>query len=190
MQKLPFIRILASKISFSFDMKCTNMVSLDDVLVNANNIPIMIEKEFTVECCVRCHHVYQSKWEAKVNGELKACHETRPGALVEDKYAMVLKHKDVTVGHVPKFLSKKTTYFCFYLKHGGDLLVKIIGKKQFSKDLPDGEMELPALYISNSTNLVMHSKLSGLVSDAIKTYSDAKSKALETKDEPKKKKNK
>ena len=85
---------------------------------------------------------------------------------------------------------QKTTYFCFYLKHGGDLLVKIIGKKQFSKDLPDGEMELPALYISNSTNLVMHSKLSGLVSDAIKTYSDAKSKALETKDEPKKKKNK
>ena len=63
----------------------------------------MTEKELTVECCVRCHHGYQSKWGPKVDTELKACHETRPSALVEDKYAMTLKHKDVTVGHVPKF---------------------------------------------------------------------------------------
>ena len=53
-----------------------------------------------------CRHVYQSKWEAEVDSELKACHQTRPGAFVEDKYAMALNHKDVTigVGHVPKFL--------------------------------------------------------------------------------------
>ena len=50
-------------------------------------------------------------------------------------------------------------------------------------------MELPALYVFKSTNLVMHSKLSDLVSDATKTYNDANSKTLETKDEPKKKKN-
>ena len=50
-------------------------------------------------------------------------------------------------------------------------------------------MELPALYVFKSTNLVMHSKLSDLVSDAMKTYNDANSKTLETKDEPKKKKN-
>ena len=128
MQKLPFIQILAQKINFSFDLKCTNMEKM-------LNIPIMIEKEFTVERCVRGHHVYKSKWEAKVDSELKACHEIRLGALTEDKYAMALKHKDVTVGHVPKFLSK-ITYF--YLKHGRNLLVKIIGKKQFSKDLTQG----------------------------------------------------
>ena len=138
------------------------------------NIPIMIEKEFTVERCVRGHHVYKSKWEAKVDSELKACHETRLGALTEDKYAMALKHKDVTVGHVPKFLSK-ITYF--YLKHGRNLQVKIIGKKQFSN-------------VFKSTNLAVHSKLPGLVSDAMKKYNDAKSKTLETKDKPKKKKSK
>ena len=77
-----------------------------------------------------------------------------------------MKDKDVTVEHVPKFLSK-ITYF--YLKHGGDILVKIIGKKQFSKDLPQGGMELPVLYVFKSTNLVMHSKLPGFVSDAMKT---------------------
>ena len=40
-------------------------------------------------------------------------------------------------------------------------------------------MELPALYVFKSGNLVMHS---GLVSDAMKAYNDAKSKILETKD--------
>ena len=43
---LPFIRILASKINFSFDIKCTSIKSLEDLLLNANDIPIMIEKEF------------------------------------------------------------------------------------------------------------------------------------------------
>ena len=36
----------------------------------------------------------------------------------------------------------------------------------------------------------MHLKLPGLVSDAMKTYNNAKSKTLETKDNPKKKKKK
>ena len=114
MQKALFIWIHASKINFSFDMKYTNVEILEDLLVNANNILIMIEKEFIVECSIRGNHIYQSKLEAKVDSELKVYHETKPGALVEDKYAMVLKHKDVTVGHVSKFLSKRTY---FYLKH-------------------------------------------------------------------------
>ena len=35
-----------------------------------------------------------------------ANHETRPGALVQEKYAIALKYNDLTVGHVPKSLSK------------------------------------------------------------------------------------
>ena len=64
----------------------------------------MIEKDFAVECCVGAHHVYQRKWAAKVYSKLRACHEIRPSALVKDKYAMALKHKDVTVEHVQKFI--------------------------------------------------------------------------------------
>ena len=66
-------------------MKCTNMESLEDLLLNANDIPIMIKKELVVEYWVRLHHVYQSKWETKVKSELKACQKTRPSVLVEDK---------------------------------------------------------------------------------------------------------
>ena len=42
------------------------MESLEDLLLNANDIPI-IEQDFLVEFCLRGHHVYQSKWEAKVD---------------------------------------------------------------------------------------------------------------------------
>ena len=42
---------------------------------------------------------------------------------------MELKHKDVNVEHVQKF-SWKIRYF--YVKHESDLLLKIIGKKEFS----------------------------------------------------------
>ena len=61
--------------------------------------------------------------------------------------------------------------------------------KQFSKDLPQWRMELPTLYVFQSTNLVMYSKLPGLVSVTVKTCNDAKSKTSEQKDKPKKKKN-
>ena len=57
------------------------MKSLEVLLLNAKDIPILVEREFTVECCVRGHHVYQKEWEA-----------------------------DTEVGHIPKFLSK-ITYF-------------------------------------------------------------------------------
>ena len=108
-------------------------------------------------------------------------YETRPGALVQNKFAIALKQKDVIVGHIPKFLSK-ITYF--YLKHGGDLLVEIIGKRQYSRDLPQGGMELPALYVFKTANLEMHLQLPSLARKAMKTYNDAKTKAM---DKPKKK---
>ena len=157
------------------------MESLEVLLLNAKDIPILVEREFTVESCVRGHHVYQKEWEAEIGSKLTAQYKTRPGALVQDKYAIALKQKDVTVGHIPKFLSK-ITYF--YLKHGGDLLVEIIGKRKYSRDLPQGGMELPALYVFKTTNLEMHLQLSSLARKAMKTYNDTKTKAM---DKPKKK---
>ena len=48
-------------------------------------------------------------------------------------------------------------------------------------------IELPALCVFKSANLVMHSKSLVLVCDTMKTYNNAKSKTLEKKDIPKKK---
>lgn len=57
--------------------------------------------------------------DAKIGSESKAIHETRPGAIELFKYAMVVRFNDVTVGHVPKFLSKKTS---FYIREEGKVL--------------------------------------------------------------------
>ena len=152
-------------------------------ILNAKDILILAEREFTVECCGRGHHVYQKESEAEIGSKLTAQYETRPGALVQDKYAIALKQKDVIVGHIPKFLSK-ITYF--NLKHGGHLLVEIIRKRQYSKDLPQGGMELPALYVFKTTNLEMHLQLPSLSKQAMKTYNDAKTKAM---GKPKKRQN-
>ena len=46
-------------------------------------MPLIIEKTFTVECCVRCRHVYQIEWDAKIRRELKANHKTRSDAIVQ-----------------------------------------------------------------------------------------------------------
>ena len=150
------------------------MESLEVLLLNVKDIPILVEREFTVECCVRGHHVYQKEWEAEIGSKLTAQYETWTGALA-------LKQKEVIVGHILKFLSK-ITYF--YLKHGGDLLVEINGKRQYSRDLPQGGMELPALHVFKTTNLEMHLQLPSLARKAMKTYNDAKTKAM---DKPKKK---
>ena len=98
---------------------------------------------------------------------------------------MALKYNHVTVAHVPKFLSKLTY---FYLKHGGDLLVNIIGERRFSHDLNRGGLELPATYSSKSTNMGMHSKLLILTGEAMEVYNKAnKAKSeLNTKQQKKK----
>ena len=77
-------------------------------MLKADEIPIIIEKELTVKCCVRGHRVYQIEWDAKIGSKLKASHETAPGTLGKNKYAMALKYNDVTVEHVSKYLSKIT----------------------------------------------------------------------------------
>ena len=52
--------------------------------------------------------------------------EVRPGALVEDQYAIAFCSDGQTVEHVPKFLSKLTYFF---IKNGGGLSVKVTGEK-------------------------------------------------------------
>ena len=45
------------------------MESLTDRILRSNVIPIVIEKELEVECCVRGHHVYESNWDAKTGSK-------------------------------------------------------------------------------------------------------------------------
>ena len=145
------------------------MKSLIDQILKSDVIPIVFEKELEVECCVTGHHVYESHWDAKTGSNLKPCHEKRPSALVEDKYAMALILNDTTVGHIPKFLSKITYFF---LKLAGDLVVKITGQRRYSRDLDQGGMELPGTYVFTSTDAEMHAKPQMLVKKTMEQYNN------------------
>ena len=88
-----------------------NSSLLNSLLVKNLEIPIFVEKEFTVQCCIRGYHTCQAQWNAEVGAKLNTASDTRPAALAEDKYAIAVKHDEQTVGHVPKFLSKLTFFF-------------------------------------------------------------------------------
>ena len=90
---------------------------------------------------IRGYHTYQAQWNAEVEAKLNTAPDTRPAALVEDKYAIAVKHDEQRVGHVPKFLSKLTFFF---LKHVGKVIFKVNGPKRYSVDLKQGGMEVPA----------------------------------------------
>ena len=69
-----------------------------------------------------------------------------------DRCALVVREPfcdSVTVGHIPKFMSKLTSFF---LKHGGHIKFEITGGMKCSKDLEQGRLEIPARLTISSTN--------------------------------------
>ena len=56
-----FTSVLSDKNNLDQNMES----SIKDLLLKAEEIPILIEKEFTVECCVQGHHIYQFEWDAR-----------------------------------------------------------------------------------------------------------------------------
>ena len=76
-------------------------------------------------------------------------HEDDPQQLTGDKFTITLVNNDsVTVGHIPKLMSKPTYVF---LKHGSHIKCEITCGKRYSKDLEQDGLEIPArLTISNT----------------------------------------
>ena len=57
------------------------------------------------------YYYYQTQWNAEIVSRLTTAPETRPGALVEDKYAIAVINNGKTVGNVPKFSKKQSSSF-------------------------------------------------------------------------------
>ena len=66
-------------------------MNLTDLILECDIIPILVEKELAIECCIRGYHVYQDQ-DTKIGNTLKVSHETRVAVLVEDKYGLSLIH--------------------------------------------------------------------------------------------------
>ena len=116
-------------------------------LVKDLEIPVSAEKEFNVRCCIRGYHIYQTQWNTEIGARWATAPETRPEALVEDKYVIAVINNGEAVGHIPKFLTKLTFFF---LKNGGKLHITVTGPRRYSADLKQGGLELPADFCSTS----------------------------------------
>ena len=126
-----------------------NYFLFSSLLIKHLEIPVILEKEFTVQCCIRGYHTYQSQWNAEVGAELGAVPNTKTTALVKDKYAIAIKNGEQTVGHIPMFLSKVT--FCF-LRYDGKVSIKVKGPRRYLVDLIQGGLELPAEFTFQTFN--------------------------------------
>ena len=103
-----------------------------------------------MNCCVRGYHIFKSFWDAPIGSILSAKHEDDPQSLVHDKYATALINSEsVTVGHLPKFMSKLAHIF---VKHAGKIRCEITGSKRYSSDIEQGGLEIPAKIIFQNSN--------------------------------------
>ena len=97
------------------------------------------------------------------------CGAVRATAFVADKYAIVVKNGEQTVGHVPMFLSKLKFFF---LRNGGKVSIKVNGQKMYSVELKQGGLELPAELTFRSHNKKLFSQMQEKTLDEVKKFEE------------------
>ena len=104
--------------------------------------------EYQLQWCVRGYHIYKEEWEAAVGEELK-CEREKNNA--KDSYAVVVVSENVTVGHLPRIISR---FSALFLKRQGKISCKVLGRRRYSVDLPQGGLEIPFVNFRRSKNFV------------------------------------
>ena len=73
-------------------------------------------EEYEVMSCVRGYHIYQLIWDASI-GEMLRCKSDIHNS--HDQYAISVMKDEITVGHLPRKLSRMCSLF---LRRGGKFL--------------------------------------------------------------------
>ena len=92
---------------------------------------------FQRESMVRGYHIYGEQWEAAVGEELE-CRRERGNS--RDTYAVAVVRDDITVGHLPRKISRVSALF---IRRGGTIRCRVTGRRRYSSDLPQGGLEIP-----------------------------------------------
>ena len=121
-----------------------------------------------MNCCTHGYHIFKSFRDAPIGSILSAKLEDDLQSLVHDKYALALINSDsVTVGHLPKFMSKLAHFF---VKHAGKIRCEITGSKRYSSDLEQGGLEIPAKIIFQNSNKRIIEKMKKKLAPVIEKY--------------------
>ena len=83
----------------------------------------------------------KTTWIAAIGEELLGIRETNN---VTDRYAIAVIKDDVIIGYLPKTYSK---IFSLFIRCGGSISCKVIGRCHYSRDLPQGGLEIPCKLI-------------------------------------------
>ena len=80
-------------------MAASNALSIKDI-VSLREIPLILEKCFSMDAFVMGHHVYKETWNPSVGEELDTAMQPNN---VKEKYAVAVhqKGKQVVIGHLP-----------------------------------------------------------------------------------------
>ena len=115
---------------------------------------------FSFPSMVRRYHVYVHVWDASVAEELPCRRETDNYA---DPFAVAVIKSENIVGHVPRNIS---TVCSLFLRRGGSITCHVTGHRRYSRDLPQGGVEIPCTlvfqgnskYVEKAKNLLTASK--------------------------------
>lgn len=95
-------------------------------------------ESFETESCIQGFHIYKDIW-SPLTGEQIKC--TREDDNPRDRYAVaVVNSSTETVGHVPRCISAMCSSF---LRRGGEICCTVTGSRRYSRDLPQGGLEVP-----------------------------------------------
>ena len=98
-------------------------------------------ENFETESCIRGFHIYKENWSPLIGEQIKCVREV---ANPQDRYAVaVIKTTSFsaeTVGHIPRCISAVCSSF---LRRGGEIHCTVMGSRRYSRDLPQGGLEVP-----------------------------------------------
>ena len=95
---------------------------------------------YETDSCVRGFHIYQDIWTPVIGEELLC---EREEGNPNDRYAVPVLNVSMVVGHVARHISTLCNVF---LRRGGSISCIITGRRLYSRDLPQGGMEIPCKY--------------------------------------------
>ena len=95
---------------------------------------------FFLESMVRGYHVYKDIWHSQLNEQLD-CERERHN--IHDLFAVSIKKGGNIVDHLPRSIS--TACYAFLGKLQSSITCIIVGSQRYSRDLPQGGLEVPCL---------------------------------------------
>ena len=96
---------------------------------------------------VRGYHVYQSIWDAAIDGENLECF--REVGNIHDPLAVGIRKDGSVVGHVPRALSAVCSSF---ICRGDLILCRVSGSRCYSADLPQGGLKVLCMLTFRMSN--------------------------------------